>query len=91
MPVYFWLQEIFCPSDNENNTSTSTGISGIHGTIWSMCFISKDMSQPNKDDYPVLAVLLNRYDTALHSHVNLLSGWSNRIYIQWVFGFVFWN
>ncbi|XP_024976718.1 pre-mRNA-splicing factor prp12 isoform X1 [Cynara cardunculus var. scolymus] len=69
-------KKIFCPSDIENNTSTSTGVSGIHGTIWSMCFISKDMSQPHKEHNPVLAILLNRKGSLLNEL--LLLEWNTR-------------
>ena len=33
----------------------------INGTIWSMCFISKNSNQSSKE-HPVLAVVVNRYD-----------------------------
>ncbi|GJV62208.1 cleavage/polyadenylation specificity factor [Tanacetum coccineum] len=59
-------KKLFCPSDNEKSTSTSTGISGIHGTIWSMCFISKDMSHISEEQNPVLAILLNRKGSLLN-------------------------
>ncbi|KAF5768731.1 putative cleavage/polyadenylation specificity factor, A subunit [Helianthus annuus] len=59
-------KKIFCPSDNEKNTSTSMGVSGIHGTIWSMCFISKDMSQLSEEHNPLLAILLNRKGSLLN-------------------------
>lgn len=59
-------KKLFCPSDNEKNTSTSTGVSSIHGTIWSMCYISKDTSQTSKEHNPVLAILLNRKGSLLN-------------------------
>jgi len=34
----------------------------ISGTIWSMCFISKNSNQSSKEQNPVLAVVVNRYD-----------------------------
>nr|XP_043631763.1 splicing factor 3B subunit 3 [Erigeron canadensis] len=69
-------KKIFCPSDIENNTSTNTGLTSIHGTIWSMCFISKDMSQPCKEQNPVLAILLNRKGSLLNEL--LLLEWNTR-------------
>ncbi|KAI7736980.1 hypothetical protein M8C21_005393 [Ambrosia artemisiifolia] len=59
-------KKIFCPSNNEKNASTSMGVSGIHGTIWSMCFISKDMSQLSEEHNPLLAILLNRKGSLLN-------------------------
>lgn len=82
-PVSFWLQKIFCPSDNEKSISTSMGVSGVHGTIWSMCFISKDMSQYSEEHDPLLAVLLNRYDIAFYLLVDLLSRLSNSRFAGW--------
>lgn len=35
----------------------------ICGTIWSMCFISKDRGHLTQDNNPILAVLLNRCGT----------------------------
>ncbi|KAI3798383.1 hypothetical protein L1987_33658 [Smallanthus sonchifolius] len=69
-------KKIFCPSDNEKNTSTSMGVSGIHGTIWSMCFISKDTSQLSEEHNPVLAILLNRKGSLLNEL--LLLEWNTR-------------
>ncbi|XP_076946494.1 DNA damage-binding protein 1b-like [Bidens hawaiensis] len=64
-------KKIFCPSDNEKSISTSMGVSVIHGTIWSMCFISKDMSQFSEEHDPLLAVLINRKGS-LHNELLLL-------------------
>lgn len=71
-------KKIFFPSDTEMNTSTSIGVPGIHGTIWSMCFISKDLSQsqPSKEHNPVLAILLNRKGSLLNEV--LLLEWNTR-------------
>lgn len=71
-------KKIFISSDIEKSTSTSTssGVSGIHGTIWSMCFISKDTSQLSKEHNPVLAILLNRKGSPLNEL--LLLEWNTR-------------
>ncbi|KAK9062383.1 hypothetical protein SSX86_019569 [Deinandra increscens subsp. villosa] len=69
-------KKIFCPPDNEKNTSTSMGVSGIHGTIWSMCFISKDMSQLSEEHDPLLAILLNRKGSLLNEL--LLLEWNTK-------------
>lgn len=52
------------PSENEADVITARSVhkNSISGTIWSMCFISKDPNQPSKGHDPVLAILLNRYD-----------------------------
>lgn len=53
-------KRIFCPTDNQGKIETASGFTSICGTIWSMCFISTDVRQPNKEHNPVLAILLNR-------------------------------
>lgn len=53
-------KRIFCPTDNQGKIGTASGFTSICGTIWSMCFISTDVRQPNKEHNPVLAILLNR-------------------------------
>ncbi|PHT37041.1 hypothetical protein CQW23_24741 [Capsicum baccatum] len=50
----------FCPADKQGKIETASGFTSICGTIWSMCFISNIVCQPNKDYNPVLAILLNR-------------------------------
>lgn len=69
-------KKIFCPSDSEKSTSASTPC--IHGTIWSICFISKDtsQSQPSKEHNPVLAILLNRKGSLLNEV--LLLEWNTK-------------
>lgn len=52
-------KRIFCPTDKQGKIETANGFTSICGTIWSMCFIAKDV-QPNKDYNPILAILLNR-------------------------------
>ncbi|XP_076905788.1 DNA damage-binding protein 1b-like [Bidens hawaiensis] len=69
-------KKIFCPSDSEKSISTSMGVSGIHGTIWSMCFISKDMSQFSEEHDPLLVVLLNRKGSVLNEL--LLLEWNTK-------------
>ncbi|PIA53914.1 hypothetical protein AQUCO_00900466v1 [Aquilegia coerulea] len=71
-------KEMFYPSENEGDASsrTSRGIerTNICGTIWSMCFISKDDSQLSKDACnPVLAIILHRKGSVLNEL--LLLGW----------------
>ncbi|PHU05777.1 hypothetical protein BC332_26599 [Capsicum chinense] len=53
-------KRIFCPADKQGKIETASGFTSICGTIWSMCFISNIVCQPNKDYNPVLAILLNR-------------------------------
>ena len=55
---------MFYPSENEGDLSTARSIqkNTINGTIWNMCFVSRDPSEPSKGHYPVLAILLNKYE-----------------------------
>ncbi|CAH9068267.1 unnamed protein product [Cuscuta epithymum] len=53
-------KKICCPPDNQQNIRNANGVTDFCGTIWSMCFISKDLHQSSKEHNPVLAVLLNR-------------------------------
>ncbi|XP_057982841.1 uncharacterized protein LOC131167852 isoform X2 [Malania oleifera] len=55
-------KRIFYPPENELDTTSTRGVqrTSICGTIWGMCFVSKDLSQPSKKHNPVLAVLLTR-------------------------------
>ncbi|XP_031274182.1 splicing factor 3B subunit 3 [Pistacia vera] len=71
-------KKICYPPEIEDDPSTSRSIqsTGINGTIWSMCFISKDPSQPNKDHNTVLAIILNRRGALLNEL--LLLGWNIR-------------
>lgn len=69
-------KRIFYPSEIEGDTSTHPGVTSIHGTIWSMCFISKDLRQPSKEQNPVLAILLNRRGSYLNEL--LLLEWNTR-------------
>lgn len=59
------FQRIFYPSESEEDSSTSRGLTSICGTIWSMCFISRDFRYASKEYNPVLAIILNRYDDTL--------------------------
>ncbi|CAL5362876.1 unnamed protein product [Camellia sinensis] len=45
-------KRIFYPSDNEGDSSTARGLTSISGTIWSMCFISRDFRHASKEHYP---------------------------------------
>ncbi|KAJ0028112.1 hypothetical protein Pint_36331 [Pistacia integerrima] len=71
-------KKICYPPEIEDDPCTSRSIqsTGINGTIWSMCFISKDPSQPNKDHNTVLAIILNRRGALLNEL--LLLGWNIR-------------
>ena len=59
------FQKIVYPPENEGDVSTARSIqkNSISGTIWGMCFISKDPCQPSKGHNPILTILLNRYDS----------------------------
>ncbi|XP_021281707.1 splicing factor 3B subunit 3 isoform X2 [Herrania umbratica] len=69
-------ERIFYPPENEGSVSSTRSAqrTSIRGTIWSMCFISKDSFQPNKEQNPVLAIVLNRKGNALNELV--LLGWN---------------
>ncbi|XP_050226979.1 uncharacterized protein LOC126676749 isoform X2 [Mercurialis annua] len=61
-------EQIFYPSHNEDHTSftRSNQTPSICGTIWSMCFISRESSQSSKEHNPVLAIIVNRRDEQLN-------------------------
>lgn len=61
--LILFFQKIFLPSENEVNDK---GFLSVCGTIWSMCFISKDLSQQSEEDNPLFAVVLNRYTGEIH-------------------------
>lgn len=77
------FQRIFYPSESEEDSSASRGLTSICGTIWSMCFISRDFRYPSKEHNPVLAIILNRYEDTLQVrghdiHISIISlalGW----------------
>ncbi|KAL5741948.1 hypothetical protein ACOSP7_028680 [Xanthoceras sorbifolium] len=71
-------KKIFYPPESEGDATTSRSVqrTSITGTIWSMCFISKDPSQPSKEYNPVLAIILNRRGSLLNEL--LLLGWNVR-------------
>ncbi|XP_015898900.3 uncharacterized protein LOC107432303 isoform X1 [Ziziphus jujuba] len=71
-------KKIMYPSENEADVITARSVhkNSISGTIWSMCFISKDPNQPSKGHDPVLAILLNRRGALLTEL--LLLGWNIR-------------
>lgn len=48
-----WPRETVFPNI-VNDTST-------WGTIWSMCFVSKDFCRHSKQPNPLLAIVVNRY------------------------------
>ncbi|KAF7804184.1 splicing factor 3B subunit 3 isoform X1 [Senna tora] len=66
-------ERITYPSESEGTASTYRGIqrSSIYGTIWSMCFISKDSRQQSKEHNPILAILLNRRGELLNDLILL--------------------
>ncbi|KAH1090418.1 hypothetical protein J1N35_017675 [Gossypium stocksii] len=69
-------KKIFYPPENEGSGSSTRNAqrTSIRGTIWSMCFISKDPIQTNKEHNPVLAIVLNRKGNTLNELV--LLGWN---------------
>ncbi|XP_039016046.1 splicing factor 3B subunit 3-like isoform X1 [Hibiscus syriacus] len=69
-------EKIFYPPENEGSGSSSRNPqrTSIRGTIWSMCFVSKDSVQTNKEHNPVLAIVLNRKGNTLNELV--LLGWN---------------
>ncbi|KAL4341600.1 hypothetical protein GQ457_08G016940 [Hibiscus cannabinus] len=68
-------KKIFYPPEDEDSGSSSRNPqrTSICGTIWSMCFVSKDSVQTNKEHNPVLAIVLNRKGNTLNELV--LLGW----------------
>ncbi|KAK8554110.1 hypothetical protein V6N12_031085 [Hibiscus sabdariffa] len=68
-------KKIFYPPEDEDSDSSSRNPqrTSICGTIWSMCFVSKDSAQTNKEHNPVLAIVLNRKGNTLNELV--LLGW----------------
>lgn len=62
------FQRISYPFETEGDANARGLVSSISGTIWSMCFISRDLRQSCKEHNPVIAILLNRYGncTTLH-------------------------
>ncbi|GAB4851486.1 hypothetical protein Ancab_030888 [Ancistrocladus abbreviatus] len=69
-------KKITYPSETEENAINGGGLqsTSVYGTIWSMCFVSKNSSQSSKEHNPVLAVLLNRRGSFLNEL--LLLGWN---------------
>ncbi|XP_022882617.1 uncharacterized protein LOC111399497 isoform X1 [Olea europaea var. sylvestris] len=65
-------KRIFCPPENEGSLTTASGFTNISGTIWSMCFISKDCHQLSEEHNPVLAILLNRRGSFYRNELLLL-------------------
>ncbi|KAI3977642.1 hypothetical protein MKX01_004175 [Papaver californicum] len=68
-------KNIFYPPESEGDIPTAVqDVQGanISGTIWSMCFISKDVSQSSKGEKnATLAIVLNRKGAALNELVLL--------------------
>ncbi|EYU39984.1 hypothetical protein ABFS82_10G175900 [Erythranthe guttata] len=66
-------KRILCPPEKDGGLETAKGsIINISGTIWSMCFISEDDNQPEKERKPVLAILLNRWGSFYRNELLLL-------------------
>ncbi|XP_051138626.1 pre-mRNA-splicing factor prp12-like isoform X2 [Andrographis paniculata] len=65
-------KRIFCPPEKDGRLKTARGSTNISGTIWSMCFISKDYRQPSKEHKPLLAILLNRWGSFYRNELLLL-------------------
>lgn len=85
------FQRLIYPPENEGDASITKSIQKniIHGTIWSMCFISQDSSQPSKEHNPVLAILLNRYGNWVCVHRGIKSYLSLFAAVGWIFFFFF--
>ncbi|CBI29964.3 unnamed protein product, partial [Vitis vinifera] len=60
-------KRIFYPPEIEGDSGVARSVhrTSISGTIWSMCFISKDLNQPSGGYNPVLAIILNRRGAVL--------------------------
>ncbi|KGN59264.1 splicing factor 3B subunit 3-like isoform X1 [Cucumis sativus] len=71
-------KRITYPPDSEGDSVAPRSMqkASICGTIWSMCFISKDRGHLTQDNNPILAVLLNRRGAILNEL--LLLGWNIR-------------
>ncbi|TYK25370.1 pre-mRNA-splicing factor RSE1 [Cucumis melo var. makuwa] len=71
-------KRITYPPDSEGDSVAPRSMqkASICGTIWSMCFISKDRGHLTQDNSPILAVLLNRRGAILNEL--LLLGWNVR-------------
>ncbi|KAG5243842.1 splicing factor [Salix suchowensis] len=65
--IVFGKRILYPPENEENaNVARSTQRPFTSGTIWSMCFISRDSSHPSKEHNPVLAIILNRRGALLN-------------------------
>lgn len=53
-------KKVFYPYESSGDASPDGPQLSICGTIWSICFISRDFTDPTKDQNPLLAILLNR-------------------------------
>uniref|UniRef100_A0A2P2LJR4 Pre-mRNA-splicing factor RSE1 n=1 Tax=Rhizophora mucronata TaxID=61149 RepID=A0A2P2LJR4_RHIMU len=69
-------ERILYAPENEGNANVFRTIQrpSISGTIWSMCFISRESHQSSKEHNPVLAIILNRRRALLNELV--LLGWN---------------
>ncbi|XP_075511352.1 uncharacterized protein LOC142547129 isoform X2 [Primulina tabacum] len=65
-------KKISCPPEKDGLLQTDRGSTNISGTIWSMCFISKENPQTGKEYKPVLAILLNRRGSFYRNELLLL-------------------
>lgn len=69
-------KKILYPSESNGDASPDGGHISICGTIWSMCFISRDFTDPCKEQNPLLAILLNRRGSFMNEL--LLLEWRTR-------------
>lgn len=65
-------QRIFCPPEKDGRLKSAKGSTNITGTIWSMCFISKECLLPSSANKPILAILLNRWGSFYRNELLLL-------------------
>lgn len=65
-------KKILVPPEKDGRLESAKGFTNISGTIWSMCFISRDYIQPGKEQKPLLAILLNRWGSFYRNELMLL-------------------
>ncbi|KAJ4823878.1 hypothetical protein Tsubulata_010459 [Turnera subulata] len=71
-------KKIIYPPEDEGDLNIGRTVqrASVSGTIWSMCFISRDSSHPSKEHNPVLAIIINRKGAPVNELV--LLGWNIR-------------
>ncbi|XP_042053736.1 probable splicing factor 3B subunit 3 [Salvia splendens] len=65
-------KKIFVPPGKDGHLESAKGFTNISGTIWSMCFISRDYNQTGQEQNPLLAILLNRRGSFYRNELMLL-------------------